>query len=137
VSEGSLLPDFVYEHSNPLSQLLVYSFQSMDGPQEVINAFRGRIPSDTAFELLYLDPVSFLSSAGGTIPLDIVKSSAQLSDGERTYASSLLTSGSLIGVPEATVPEPASFLMVLIGGSLFAVGKIRRNVSWRLGQTGG
>jgi len=36
VSGGSLLPDFVYEHSNPLSQLLVYSFQSTGGPQEVI-----------------------------------------------------------------------------------------------------
>jgi hypothetical protein len=134
VSGGSLLPDFVYEPSNPLSQLLIYSFPSTDGPQEVINAFRGRSPSGTAFELLYLDPVSFLTNAGGTVPLNLVKSSAQLSDGEMTYASSVLTSGSLIGVSEAPVPEPASFLMVLIGGSLLAIRKIRCNVSSHLAK---
>ncbi len=125
VSGGSLLPDFVYQASNPLSQLLIYSFNSASGRQQRINAFRRTLSSNPALELLYLDPVSFLTGAGGTVPLNLVSSTGELSDGERTYARTTLTSGSLVGVSETTIPEPASVSFVL-GGALLLIANYKR-----------
>ena len=126
VSGGSLLPDFVYQASNPLSQLLIYSFNSASGRQQRINAFRRTLSSNPALELLYLDPVSFLTGAGGTVSLNLVSSTGELSDGERTYARTTLTSGSLVGVSETTIPEPASSAILLCGALLLIANYKRR-----------
>ena len=117
VSGGNILPSFTYTPTDPLSQLLVYSYTNSSGQAvEVVNPFR-RNP--LAFELLYLDPASFLTSAGGIVPLDLVNSSGQLSNGETTTATAALTSGSLVGNP-ATVPDPAN-LSLFSFGALIAV----------------
>ncbi len=117
VSGGSILPSFTYTPADPLSQLLVYSYTNASGQAvEVVNPFR-RNP--LAYELLYLDPVSFLTSTGGVVPLDLVNSTGQLSNGETTIATATLISGSLTGAP-TTVPEPANFPLFLFGALVAA-----------------
>ena len=117
VSGGSVLPNFLYTPADPFSQLLVYSYTSPTGlPVEVIDPFRSNRPNGTALEMLYLDPVAFLSSAGGTVALDTVKSSGQLSNGEVTIATEALVSGSFIGTA-ATVPEPSSLPILLVAAA--------------------
>jgi hypothetical protein len=112
VSGGSVLPDFVYTPSDPFSQLLLYTYRNSTGQQvERLNAFR-RNP--LAFELLYLDLVTFLSDAGGIVPLDLQTSTGQLSNGEVSYATVPVVSGSIIGTP-VTIREPGSFVLLMCG----------------------
>ncbi|HEY4086610.1 MAG TPA: hypothetical protein VGM43_11765 [Bryobacteraceae bacterium] len=106
VHGGNVLPGFTYEPSNPFSSLQFYKFTGTNGQlTERLNAFRGNPPNGTALELLYLDPVTFLTDAGGVVPLDLANSTGQLSNGEVSYATVHVVTGSLIGAP-ATVPEP-------------------------------
>ena len=115
VSGGSRMPDFLYTPSNPFSQLLLFSFVGPSGQRvERLNAFRGNVPNGTALELLYLDPVTFLSNAGGTVPLDLPTSSGQISNGEISIFTAPAVSGSFIGTP-AHIPEPSSFVLFLCG----------------------
>jgi hypothetical protein len=115
VNGGSVLPDFTYEPLDPFSSLQFYTFGGTNGHQtERLNAFRGRPPYGTAFELLYLDPVTFLTDAGGVVPLDLANSTGQLSNGEISYATVDAVTGSLIGAP-ASVPEPGALVLCLAG----------------------
>ncbi len=125
VSGGSVLPDFTYKPSDPFSSLQFYTFGGANGGQtERLNAFRGRDPNGTAFELLYLDPVMFLTDTGGVVGLDLTNSTGQLSNGEISYATVDLVTGSLIGAP-ASVPEPAALVLCL------ASIPIAAGLSWR------
>ena len=114
ITGGSVLPNIVYMNSNPLTQLLVYFYTDSAGRRiEVVNAFGRRIIPDTPpIELLYLATVSFLTDAGGNIPLDFVASSGQVSNGEISYASASLLSGSFSGAAVA-VPEPSGLAAVM------------------------
>lgn len=115
VNGGIVLPDFTYEPSDPFSSLQFYTFSGTNGQQtERLNAFRGNPPNDTAFELLYLDPVRFLTDAGGVVPLDLANSTGQLSNGEVSYATVDVVTGLLIGTP-ANGPEPGALVLCLAG----------------------
>jgi hypothetical protein len=115
VNGGSVLPDFTYEPSDPFSSLQFYTFGGTNGNQtERLNAFRGNPPNGTAFELLYLDPVTFLTDSGGVVPLDPSNSTGQLSNGEISYATVHVVAGSIIGTP-ANVPEPGALFLCLAG----------------------
>jgi hypothetical protein len=115
VSGGLVLPDFTYEPSDAFSSLQFYAFIGTNGqPAERLNAFRGNPPNDTALELLYLDPVTFLTDAGGVVPLDLANSTGQLSNGEVSYATVDVVTGSFIGAP-ANVPEPGALVLCLAG----------------------
>ncbi|MBL8216711.1 MAG: hypothetical protein JNK87_38685 [Bryobacterales bacterium] len=111
VSGGSVLPDFVYTPSNPLSQLQLYAYFYNGELVQRLNPFR-RNP--LAFQLLYLDPVTFLTNAGGTVALDLTRSNGQLSNGEVSYVTVPLLSGALVG-SAASVPEPGSLSLAVMG----------------------
>lgn len=123
ISGGSVLPNFVYTPNQPFSQLLAYSYMNNGQPVEVFNLFRGRQPNGTAFELIYLETTTFLSDAGGVVPLDLALTSGQLSNGEVSTSTEAALSGSLVG---STAPEPGNLPLAVIGGLVLAYGLRRR-----------
>lgn len=121
---GSRLADYLYVPSNPLSNIMVYSYIAPGGRNvEVINPFgRTGTVALPRIVLLYLAPVSFLTNAGGTVLLDPALSTGQLSDLEVSYSIVPLRSGSLVGSSAVPIPEPTSLALVCAG--LVAVGLV-------------
>ena len=108
ISGGSVIPALLYTPSNPLTSLIVELRRNSAGNVvESVDAFGDRSPATPRLEFVFLVPATSLSDEGGTIPLQLTDSNAQLNDGEVTVARMGAVSGAVIGSPPTAVPEPS------------------------------